>query len=72
MTIRVQAIRGVGCIRGYPYFAWGLYQPRQTRDGRWVWSLIASGPWVRSDKYGRTQFSNAPVVPEARHNRPIA
>jgi hypothetical protein len=64
--MRVQCVRGVGCVRGYPYFAWGLYEVRAAADGRLFWKLTASSRRFRSDARGRHKF---PGVPEAR--RPV-
>jgi hypothetical protein len=67
---RVQAIRGVGFRGGWSYSAWGLYEPRQTADGRWVWRLVASGTSFRSDKRGRHMWAGVPVDQSARNGSP--
>jgi hypothetical protein len=67
---RVQAIRGVGCHKRYSYYAWGLYEPRQTTDGLWVWRLVATGPEFRSDKRGLRKFQGVTVDQSASDGRP--
>lgn len=70
--MRVQSVRGVGCVRGYPYYAYGVYEPaRRQRDGRLTYRLVASGPRFRSDVTGRTAFPGVPVVRGVRHGSPV-
>lgn len=64
---RVQSVRGVGCKRGYPYYAWGVYEPRQRGDGVWTYRLIRSGEWFRSDVSERLAFEGIPIVQRVRH-----
>lgn len=68
----VQSVRRVGSRRGYSYSAYGLYRSvRRARDGVLTWRLIGSGPWFRSDVYGRTRFPGVPVVRGVRHGKPL-
>jgi len=68
---RCQTVRAVGCKRGYPYFARGLYEARRTCRGKLVWKLIGSSSWGRSESlahYGRIE--GVAVNHGARHNSP--
>lgn len=69
---QAQAVRGVGCKRGYPYFATGLYRVTFTRAGRMVWRLVKSGDWYRSTRLQTCgAFSNAVHIDGVRHNGPV-
>jgi hypothetical protein len=70
--VRVQSFRGVGCLGGYPYYAWGVYEARPRKsDGALTWRLVKSGRWVRSDVRGRNRFGDVPVVNGVRHGTPV-
>ncbi len=71
--VTVQSIRGVGCKRGYPYFATGLYRAAYTRAGKLVWKLVRSGDWRRSTSPATcgSLSESAPFVANARHNQPV-
>lgn len=68
----IQSLRNVGSKKGYPYFAFGVYEPKaRTRDGVVTYRLVRSGPWVRSDKNARTSFDGIPIVRNVRHGSPV-
>lgn len=68
---QVQSVRGVGCVKGFPYYAYGLYESRYSpRNKKWTYRLVASGPRFRSDVHGRTRFAGVPVVDGVRHGTP--
>lgn len=68
----VQSVRGVGCKRGYPYFATGLYRIAFTQSGRMVWRLAASKGWHRSTRLETCgTFAGAVELEGVRHNRPV-
>ena len=70
--MQIQSIRGVGCVRGYPYYAWGVYEPRKrSRDGVWTWRLVRSGTRFRSDVNARWAFADIDMVPHIRHGTPL-
>lgn len=67
----VTSLRGVGSKGGYPYFAWGLYEPTYSaRHRRWYYRLIRSGRWVRSDKSATWAF-DAPIRRNVRHGSDV-
>lgn len=69
---QVQAVRGVGSKKGFPYYATGLYQARYTKSGRLVWSLVKSGEWHRSTRIETCgRFDSLPVINSVRHNKPV-
>lgn len=71
-TARVQSIRGVGCKKGYPYYAFGLYEPvARKSDGKLTYRLIESGPEFRSDVSGRNAFPGVPVLKGIRNGTPV-
>lgn len=68
---RCQSVRGVGCKRGYPYYARGLYEARRTARGKLVWKLVGSSAWGRSVRlayYGA--IAGVPARAGVRHNQP--
>jgi hypothetical protein len=72
MNGQVQSLRGVGSKKGYPYYAFGVYEPRYSpRTKRTTYRLVRSGTWVRSDKTGRTAFEGIPVVQGVRHGTQV-
>jgi len=70
---RVQSERGVGSKRGFPYYAFGLYEakPRKS-DGVLTWRLIDSGPWFRTDTHNRTAFDDVEIVNGVRNGTPAS
>jgi len=72
MTTQVQSVRQVCSTRGYPYFAYGVYQPTpRRRGGGYYWRLVRSSRRFRSDKRGRLRFDGIPVVPGIRHGQDV-
>lgn len=69
-SVRVQSVRNVGSKRGYPYYAFGIYEATQARDGHWYWRLVKSGPEFRSDMHNRTAFEDVPIISGVRHGSP--
>lgn len=68
---KVQSIRSVGCKKGYPYYAWGIYAPvPRQKDGKKTYRLVQSGRWFRSDKARSLAFNGIPVVDGIRHGSP--
>ncbi len=67
---QVHSVRGVGCKRGYPYFATGLYRQHRCASGKLVWRLVRSGRWHRSTnpKVCGELESGVPFVSGIRHN----
>lgn len=70
--MQVRSLRNVGAVKGYPYFAIGLYEPKaRGRDGKMTYRLIASGPRSRSSNPKFTDaFPDVPYVPNIRHGSP--
>jgi len=72
MSIRVNSVRGVGCIKGFPYFATGLYEARETNSGRLVWKLVATKERRRTTNPKTCgTFDGAPYMKGIRHNKPV-
>ena len=72
MSTQVQSIRCVGAVRGYPYYAYGVYQPvPRQRGGGYYWRLVRSGRRFRSDKRGSLKFDNIPLVTGVRHGQDV-
>jgi hypothetical protein len=68
---RVQSVRGVGSKAGYPYFAWGVYEPTYSpRNRRWTYRLVRSGHWFRSDVHDSRAFEGIPIRRHVRHGSP--
>lgn len=71
--IRVQSIRGVGSKKGYPYYAFGVYEPTiHTKTGMPYYRLVRSGTWFRSDVNQVNAFAHIPVVSGVRHGTPVS
>lgn len=72
MAVQVNSVRGVGCVKGYPYFATGLYQVRETKAGKFVWKLVASKERHRTTNLKTCgMFTGRPVLSGVRHNKPV-
>lgn len=67
MNTVVQSVRSVGSIRGYTYYAYGVYELKPTLDGRLTYRLVQSGRWFRSDVRGRHAFDGIREVRGVRH-----
>lgn len=69
----VQSVRQVASVKGYPYYAYGIYRAQyRQRDGVLTYRLVRSGPRFRSDVKGTTKFASIPVVEGIRHGTPVA
>ena len=67
----VQSVRNVCSVKGFPYYAYGVYAPqRRQRDGKLTYRLVKSGPRFRSDVKGSTAFAGIPIVKGVRHGTP--
>ncbi len=73
MFPQVNSVRQTGSVKGYPYFATGLYRIAYTLAGRMVWRLVATGDSRRSDRIeflGKVDPA-APALRGIRHNKPV-
>ena len=69
---RIHSVRGVGCKKGYPYFATGLYEVRKTQSGKLVWSLVRSGRWHRTtNPQVCGELESGVPFGTVRHNQPV-
>ena len=69
--MQVQSVRSVKGVRGYSYWAWGVYERTARINGTGhYWRLVRSGPKFRSDVYERTAFDGIEKRYGIRHGTP--
>lgn len=72
MGIQVQSVRGVGSRKGYPYYAAGLYQVKETSTGKLVWVLVDSSAEATTHRAAlRKSKFDAPVLDGVRNNSEV-
>jgi hypothetical protein len=66
--MRVQSVRAVRSIKGFTYYAYGVYEPRaRQKDGQLTYRLVRTGRMFRSDVKEQNAFPDIPIVKGVRH-----